>query len=102
MAVSQTRKPGPSEQVRPLLEYVTNPGCRDCRVFEELLGRLMPDFPEVEVREVAAETPRGMAIPVERGVLRFPVIVLDDDVIAVESIAEVALRASLSARRDGR
>lgn len=86
----------------PLLEFVTIPGCADCRRFELLLERVMPDFPEVEVREVAGETSRGMAISVERGVLRFPVIVLDDEIIAIESMAESDLRAVLSARRDGR
>lgn len=86
----------------PLLEFVTIPGCADCRRFERLLERVMPDFPEIEVREVAGETSRGMAISVERGALRFPVIVLDDEVIAIESITESDLRTALSVRRDRR
>lgn len=103
MAVSQSQEDGPSVGGGPpLLEYVTIPGCGDCRRFEELLERVIPDFPEVQVHEVTADTPRGMAISVERGVLRFPVIVLDDEVIAVESIGEAALRSTLAARRDGR
>ena len=85
-----------------VLEYVTIPGCGDCRRLEALLAVVMPEFPEVEVREVAADTARGMAISVERGVLRFPVIVLDDELIAVESIPEGDLRATLAARRDRR
>lgn len=83
-----------------LLEYVTIPGCTDCRRFEALLERVVPDFPGVEVRQVAGETRRGMTISVERGALRFPVIVLDDRVIAVESITESDLRTALSAARD--
>ena len=103
MAVSQSREPEANLGAHAtVLEYVTIPGCADCRRFEELVERVIPDFPGVEVREVAAETPRGMAISVERGMLRFPVIVLDDEVIAVESIGEAALRSTLAARRDGR
>lgn len=83
---------------RPLLEYVTIPACADCRRFEELLERIRPDFPELDIREVPAETPRGMAISVERGALRFPVIVLDDEIIAVETIDESTLRARLTAQ----
>lgn len=101
MAVSQSQRASVGPRP-PLLEYVTIPGCRDCLRFEELLERVIPDFPEVDVREVAADTLRGMAISVERGMLRFPVIVLDDEVIAVEAIGEVALRSTLTARRDGR
>lgn len=100
MTASQSRNAESSTASRiPLLEYVTIPGCADCRAFERLLERILPEFPEVEVREVAGETPRGMAISVERGVLRFPVIVFDDEVIAVESIAEADLRAVFAARR---
>lgn len=103
MADSQSREPEANLGAQAtVLEYVTIPGCADCRRFEELVERVIPDFPGVEVREVAADTPRGMAISVERGMLRFPVIVLDDDVIAVESIGEAALRSTLAARRDGR
>jgi glutaredoxin len=103
MTASHSRDAESSTVSRPaLLEYVTIPGCTDCHRFERLLDQVMPDFPEVEVREVAGETSRGMAISVERGVLRFPVIVLDDDIIAVESIAESDLRAVLAARRSGR
>lgn len=103
MTASPSRDAQPSSVARsPLLEFVTIPGCADCREFERLLEKVMPDFPEVEVREVAGETARGMAISVERGVLRFPVIVLDDEIIAIESIAESDLRSALSMKRSGR
>lgn len=101
MTASQFGDAHVSARVRtPLLEYVTIPACADCRRFEELLERVLPDFPELRVQEVAGDTPRGMAISVERGVLRFPVIVLDDEIIAVEAIDEAALRAMLAAARD--
>lgn len=89
-----------TQSLAPLLEFVTIPGCADCRRFEQLLARVMPDFPEVEVREVLGETARGMAISVQRGVLRFPVIVLDDEIIAIEAIAESDLRSALAAGLD--
>lgn len=53
----------------PILEYVTSRGCSDCRRFEELLARVQPDFPSVEVRQVAGESERGLQISVGRGVL---------------------------------
>lgn len=82
----------------PLLEYITSSGCADCRRFEELLSRVQPDFPTVEVREVAGETSRGLEISVGRGVLRFPIIVLDDEIIGIESISEDTLRRALGQR----
>lgn len=101
MTASHSRDAESSAASRtPLLEYVTMPGCADCREFERLLARVLPDFPEVEVREVLGETARGMAISVQRGVLRFPVIVLDDEIVAIESIAESDLRSALAAGRD--
>ena len=83
---------------QPLLEYITRPGCADCRRFEELLARVQPDFPSLEVREVAGESERGLQISIGRGVLRFPIIVLDDEIIGIETIAEEALRRALVRR----
>lgn len=102
MSASEPRDVGSAGLHPPILEYVTIPGCSDCSTFEQLLGRVLPDYPEVETRAVAGETPRGLAISVERGVLRFPVIVLDDEVIAIESIAESELRSVLDSRLDRR
>ena len=82
---------------RPLLEYVTSSGCGDCRSFERVLARVSPDFPSVEVRAIEAASDRGIALSLGRGILQFPVIVLDDQVLAIESIAEPDLRGALRA-----
>ncbi len=82
----------------PVLEYVTSRGCSDCRRFEDLLARVQPDFPSVEAREVTGESERGLQISIGRGVLRFPIIVLDDEIIGIETITEEALRRALVRR----
>ena len=79
-----------------LLEYVSSPGCSDCRTLETLIARVVPDYPTVVVRKVAADSARGLALSVGRGILRFPVIVLADEVLAIESIGEVDLRTALT------
>ncbi len=78
-----------------LLEYVSSPGCSDCRAFEVLIARVAPDYPALEVRAVPADSPRGIGLSVGRGILRFPVIVLDDEVLAIEAITEADLRIAL-------
>jgi len=79
----------------PHLEYVTTPGCADCRRFETLMARIRPDYPNLTVSEVRPSSSRGIELTIERGVLRFPVVVLDDQVIGVESISEGPLREAL-------
>lgn len=98
--MSADRAPSPDLDrfASPLLEYVTSLGCSDCRRFEELLTRVQPDFPSLDVREVAGASARGLEISVGRGVLRFPIIVLDDDIIGIETITEDALRQALVQR----
>ena len=81
-------------------EYVPSSGCPDCPAVEALVARVATDFPTLEVRAVPAESARGTALSLGRGILRFPVIVLDDEVLAIESIAEGDLRTAL-ARRTG-
>ncbi len=36
---------------QPLLEFITSPGCADCRRFEVLFSRIQPDFPSLEARK---------------------------------------------------
>ena len=81
---------------RALLEYVSSPGCSDCRAFEALIARVAPDYPALKVRAVPADSTRGIAVSLGRGILRFPVIVLNDQVLAIERIAEEDLRAALA------
>lgn len=68
------------------------PHAADGRAFERLPERGLPDFPEVEVRGVAGETPRRLTFSVERGALRLPVIARDDRIIGVEGLGEHDLR----------
>ena len=89
----------PTSREHAVLEYVSTSGCSDCRSFEGLLERVHPDYPWVEVRAVAADSTRGMDLSIGRGILRFPVIVFNDDVIAVESISEADLRSALGRER---
>jgi len=84
-----------------VLEYVSSSGCSDCRTFERLLEQILPDYPDVEVRGVTAESTRGMDLSIGRGILRFPIIVFDDVVVAVETISEADLRSVLARDRAG-
>lgn len=89
--------PSPAKDVaNPLLEYVTSSGCSDCGRFEALVARVAPDFPTVEVRAVAADSVRGTVLSLGHGIMRFPVIVLEGEVLAIESIAEGDLRMALA------
>lgn len=93
--------PPPASLAELLLEYVTTPFCRDCLRFETLLREVRTDFPALAVRAVAADSARGRELSLERGIMRFPVIVLDGDVIAVESISEEDLRRHLGRTGSG-
>ena len=98
--MSTDRAPGSNldRSASPLLEYVSTHGCADCRRLEELLHRVQAHFPSVEVREVPGESERGLRLSVGRGVLRFPILVLDDEIIGIESIGEDDLRRALVRR----
>ena len=93
---------GPSTVPVARLEYVVTEGCSDCVAFEALWARLRPDYPEVTSAVVPADSPRGIALSVGRGIMRFPIIVLDDRVVGVERIDEAGLRAALTSRAEAR
>lgn len=68
------------------------PNCRDCSRLERVLGAVRDDYPGVEIREVRADSERGRQASLEQGVLRFPVVLLNREIIAIESIGEDDLR----------
>lgn len=96
---------GAAARSAPLLEYVTLPLCSDCTTFEAVLARVRADSPGIEARAVPADSARGRHLSVEHGILRFPIIVLNGEVIAVESITEdelrLCLRHALESQPDG-
>lgn len=101
--MSSTAAPEPLPGDLPgelLLEYVTLPFCRDCLRFEELLGDVRVDYPELQVRAVPADSVRGRQLSVEQGIMRFPVIALGGEVIAIESVAAEDLRWHLDRARE--
>ena len=84
------------------LEYVVTEGCSDCVAFEALWACLRPDYPDVTSVMVPAGSPRGIALSVQRGIMRFPIIVLDDRVVGIERIDEAELRDALTTRAEAR
>lgn len=78
------------------LEYVVTEGCRDCVALEALWAHVRADFPEVTSARVPADSPRGIALSLERGIMRFPILVLDDRVVGIERIDEADLRGALT------
>ena len=84
------------------LECVVTEGCNDCVAFEILWARLRHDYPEVTSAMVPADSPRGIALSVQRGIMRFPIIVLDDRVVGIEEIDEAGLHAALTNRAEAR
>ena len=105
MPISPCDPEEPVSRVGPLIEYVTLPNCPDCVRFEQLWAQVSPDFPRIASHAVPADSARGHELSIGRGRLRFPIIVLDGKVIAIESISEDELRRSLAVgapvRRNG-
>lgn len=83
---STTRSP------RAVLEYVTMPNCRDCSRLERQLSAIRGAYPDLEITEIAADSIRGRQASIEQGVLRFPVVLLNGEIVAIESIDDHGLR----------
>lgn len=81
---------------RTHLEYVTMPNCRDCSRLEHQLSAIRRDYPGVEITEVRADSERGRRASIEQGVLRFPVVLLNEEIVAIESIDDDDLRRLLN------
>jgi len=85
----------PARAVRALLEYVTIPNCRDCTRLERQLSTIRGHYPDLAIVEVAGDSDRGRQASIEQGVLRFPVVLLNGEIVAIESIDDGDLRRLL-------
>lgn len=65
-----------------------------------MLRRIQADRPEITVEEIDANSPLGLRLSIEHGVLVMPGVIVNGRFLAMGSITETALRRELAAARE--
>lgn len=64
------------------IQFITVPGCVHCAAAKEVFEELKPRYPEMEIEEVDATTPKGMELVSQYSILASPGIVINGELFS--------------------
>jgi len=71
---------------------VTREGCIHCAQTKELLKKIGPEYPELEIKEVDMTTPEGQELIGKYGIMSSPGIIINGELFAMGGTTEKELR----------
>ncbi|MBI2024651.1 MAG: thioredoxin family protein [Candidatus Harrisonbacteria bacterium] len=74
------------------MTLVTKEGCVHCAQTKELLKKIGPEYPELEVKEVDMTTPEGQELIGKYSIMSSPGIIINDELFAMGGTTEKELR----------
>ena len=74
------------------LTIVTREGCIHCAQTKELLKKIGPEYPELEIKEVDITTPEGQELISEYGIMSSPGVIINGELFAMGGTTEKELR----------
>jgi len=77
------------------LILVTNVNCVKCAQVKEILKRIAPDFPGLNVREIDMTTDEGREFINKYSIMSSPGIIIDDKLFSMGGTTEKELREKL-------
>ena len=77
------------------LTLVTSVGCVKCAQTKEILKKIAPDFPELNVKEVDMTTLEGQELISKYSIMSSPGIIINDELFSMGGTTEADLRKKL-------
>lgn len=68
------------------VQFLTMPGCHNCKAAKKILDEIMPDFPKVEVEEIDMTTPAGQELVQKYSVMASPGIVINGELFSTGGV----------------
>jgi len=66
----------------PKIQFLTMAGCHNCEATKKIFDEIMPDFPNVEVKEIDMTTPEGQELVQKYGIMSSPGIVINGELFS--------------------
>lgn len=73
------------------IQFVTVPGCHECAKAKEIFEELKPEFPQMQIEEVSATTPKGIELVQKYGIMASPGIVINNELFSTGGIDKTKL-----------
>lgn len=77
------------------IEFLTMPECHNCEKAKKIFDEVMPDFPEVEVKEIDMTTPEGQKLVQKYGIMASPGVVINGEVFLTGGVNKEKLTEKL-------
>lgn len=74
------------------LTLVTREGCVHCAQTKEILKKIKPEYPEVDVKEVDMASPEGQELISKYSIMSSPGIIINGELFAMGGTTEKDLR----------
>ncbi|MDZ7587384.1 MAG: thioredoxin family protein [Patescibacteria group bacterium] len=77
------------------LQLIKTEGCSHCAQVKEILAKLKPEFPDLQVEEVLMTTEKGMNLVQKYSIMSSPGIIINDKLAFTGGATEVQIRQAL-------
>ena len=77
------------------IQFLTMPDCHNCAAAKRIFSDIMPDFPNVEVKEIDIAKPEGQKLVQKYGIMSSPGIVINGELFSTGGVNKEKLIAKL-------
>lgn len=71
--------------------FLTMEGCHNCAAAKKIFDEIIPDFPEMEVKEIDMMTEKGQELVQKYGIMSSPGIVINDELFSTGGVSKEKL-----------
>lgn len=68
------------------IQFVTVPGCHECAKAKEVFEQLKPRYPQMQIEEIDATTPKGMELVQKYGIMSSPGIIINNELFSTGAL----------------
>jgi len=68
------------------IQFITVPGCHECAKAKKIFEEIKPQYPEMQIEEIDATTPRGMEMTQKYSIMASPGIVMNNELFSMGAL----------------
>ena len=68
------------------IQFVTVPGCHECAKAKEIFKELQPQYPQMQIEEIDATTPKGVELLQKYGIFASPGIIINGELFSTGAL----------------
>ncbi len=68
------------------IQFLTMVGCHNCEAAKKIFDEVIPDYPNVEVKEIDITTEEGQGLVAKYAVLASPGIIINDELFSTGGV----------------